>query len=131
MATAERFLDDADSLESAVFQALGAASACWDNLEGAGVFQSERARAIGEELLERIGPGWPGQSWCRTHARVETTQEPYAVCGDCGHVWVSAWRLWAEHALVQFNSWSTLMALRSPWHIHECPACGFDLRPPG
>jgi hypothetical protein len=38
-------------LATAVFQALGAASACWDNLEGAGVFESERARAVGDALL--------------------------------------------------------------------------------
>lgn len=42
------------NLRSAVFQALGAASACWDNLTGAGVFESDRACAIGERLLEFI-----------------------------------------------------------------------------
>lgn len=34
-----------------VFQALGAASVCWDNLSGAGVFDSTRAKAIGDALL--------------------------------------------------------------------------------
>jgi hypothetical protein len=48
------------SLEAAVFQALGAASACWENLEGAGVFQSERAKEIGEALLEVIPELIPG-----------------------------------------------------------------------
>lgn len=42
----------ATELETAVFEALGAASACWDNLEGAGVFESTRCKQIGEELLE-------------------------------------------------------------------------------
>lgn len=41
-------------LETAVFQALGAASACWTNLAGAGVFESERAEAIGQALIARI-----------------------------------------------------------------------------
>jgi len=50
----ERYLDKADTLEDLVFQALGAASACWANLEGAGVFESDRAKAIGDELLERL-----------------------------------------------------------------------------
>jgi hypothetical protein len=49
-----RHVDNSEDLRSAVFQALGAASACWDDLSNAGVFQSERARGIGEELLERI-----------------------------------------------------------------------------
>lgn len=49
-----KYLDGATSLEQAVFQALGAASACWGNLEGAGVFQAERAMQIGEELLAFI-----------------------------------------------------------------------------
>lgn len=124
-----QFLEHAESLEEAVFQALGAASACWDNLEGAGVFQAERAHAIGVELLERIGGGWGGQSWCSAHGRVESTKAPYEVCGNCGHVWVSAWRLWVEHALMRFNLRDTWGAVRTPWHIHACPACGFDLRP--
>ncbi len=37
--------------EEAVYQALGAASACWENLRGAGVFRSERAVMIGQALL--------------------------------------------------------------------------------
>lgn len=39
-----------------VFEALGAVSACWDNLKGAGVFESTRARAIGEKLLDDLRP---------------------------------------------------------------------------
>lgn len=41
-------------LATAVFQALGAASVCWDSMEGTGVFQSERAKAIGDALLAVI-----------------------------------------------------------------------------
>ncbi len=46
--------DGSIPLETAVFQALGAASACWANLEGAGVFQSERAKEIGEALIDHV-----------------------------------------------------------------------------
>lgn len=46
--------DGSLSLESAVFQALGAASTCWDSLLHAGVFHSDRAKEIGETLLEFI-----------------------------------------------------------------------------
>lgn len=38
----------------AVFQGLGAASVCWDNMAGAGVFESEAAAAVGEGLLVRL-----------------------------------------------------------------------------
>jgi hypothetical protein len=41
---------DEDS-ETAVFLALGAASTCWDE---AGVFQSERAKQVGDELIEHL-----------------------------------------------------------------------------
>lgn len=37
--------------EEAVFQALGAVSACWSDLSGAGNFQSSRADVIGEALM--------------------------------------------------------------------------------
>lgn len=46
--------DGSLSLDSAVFQALGAASTCWDSLRQAGVFDSTRAKAIGDRLLEFI-----------------------------------------------------------------------------
>ena len=46
--------DDPARLEMLVFQALGAASACWSNKEGAGESQSERAEEIGEALLAEI-----------------------------------------------------------------------------
>lgn len=41
-------------LQSAVYQALGAASVCWENLDSAGIFQSDRAVLIGEALIQRI-----------------------------------------------------------------------------
>jgi hypothetical protein len=41
-------------IETAVFQALGAASMCWDSVELAGAFHSEKAKAIGLALLDKI-----------------------------------------------------------------------------
>lgn len=49
-----REYDGSLPLESAVFQALGAASVCWESMEGTGIFQSDRAKEIGEALLEVI-----------------------------------------------------------------------------
>lgn len=44
-------------LETAVFQALGAASTCWENLRGAGIFNSTRAKEIGDKLLAHLRKG--------------------------------------------------------------------------
>lgn len=41
-------------LDSAVFQAMGAASTCWENMKGAGEFQSEHAVIIGNALIAKI-----------------------------------------------------------------------------
>lgn len=46
--------DAMPTVRSLVFQALGAASMCWENIEGAGVFRSERAAEIGEGLIEEL-----------------------------------------------------------------------------
>jgi hypothetical protein len=42
-------------ISTAIGIVIGAASACWSNLEGAGVFESERASALVDVLLERVG----------------------------------------------------------------------------
>lgn len=44
--------------QAAVFRALGAASTCWEDMSGTGVFDSTRAKEIGEDLLHQLGlPG--------------------------------------------------------------------------
>ena len=48
------FDTEADSIEQAVFLALGAASTCWESMEGTGEFQSDRAKAIGQDLVQYI-----------------------------------------------------------------------------
>ena len=45
-------LDQATNEREAVFQALGAASTCWEHMEGAGIFDDQKAIQIGEELME-------------------------------------------------------------------------------
>lgn len=60
MATAPATVDwrqelaGADSLEEAVGLAIGAASVCWTNPGGAGVFLSGRAAEISEALVELV-----------------------------------------------------------------------------
>lgn len=47
------------SLETAVYEAIGAASVCWENMSGTGIFQEDRARDIAEQLLHRIMQAQP------------------------------------------------------------------------
>lgn len=49
-----READGSLSVEAAIFQALGAVSVCWETPEGSGVFDSDRAKEIGEALLEVV-----------------------------------------------------------------------------
>jgi hypothetical protein len=42
------------TLEEAVYQAIGAASMCWEDVAKAGVFDSDRAKAIGDALLAKV-----------------------------------------------------------------------------
>jgi hypothetical protein len=45
------------TLESLVYQAIGAASMCWTNMRGAGEFDSARAIEVAEALLREIRKG--------------------------------------------------------------------------
>ena len=42
------------TIESAVYQTVGAASVAWENLSGAGVFDSEYAKTTAERLLDLL-----------------------------------------------------------------------------
>lgn len=55
-------------LSRLVFEALGAVSACWENLSGAGNFESTKARQIGEELLDGIRQHFQGHKAQRQNA---------------------------------------------------------------
>ena len=48
-----QIVTDADTLESFVFQTLGAASICWSETPK-GIFDSDRAKLLGDQLMERI-----------------------------------------------------------------------------
>lgn len=61
-----------------VFEALGAASVCWDNPGGAGVFDSDRAARIGRGLLEALGYEVPENY----RERVPESSEPAEPVGE-------------------------------------------------
>jgi hypothetical protein len=50
---------DAEYQRRCVFEAIGAGSTCWESLEGTGIFQDDRAVAVGNALCEVLGlPGY-------------------------------------------------------------------------
>jgi len=54
MPSPDNILDPNLGLEEFIGQAVGAASMCWENPEGAGAFDSTRAQQIVEEIMRRI-----------------------------------------------------------------------------
>lgn len=46
--------DESPSMEAAIFQAIGAASVCWNPMDGTGVFDDASAKEIGLGLIEFI-----------------------------------------------------------------------------
>lgn len=50
-------LDKAPDILTAIQLAIGAASMCWENVDRAGVFESDRASAISELLHRRVTLG--------------------------------------------------------------------------
>ncbi len=47
-------LDIARRWDEKIMQSIGEASMCWSNIDGAGVFNSERAKQIGNDLLKYL-----------------------------------------------------------------------------
>lgn len=47
-------LDHSVGIEEFVGQAIGAASVCWENPGGAGVFDSTRAAQIADEIMDHL-----------------------------------------------------------------------------
>lgn len=47
-------LESGEDTAGVIYLALGAASACWTNLDGAGTFESTRASILGRALLEEL-----------------------------------------------------------------------------
>ncbi len=45
---------DLTALEKVVFEAIGRASMCWENIEGAGEFNASLAVMVGDSLVSKI-----------------------------------------------------------------------------
>lgn len=57
-----KFLDDANTLEEAIGMSIGAASTCWADLSGAGVFNDAMACEIVNDLIAWIKDRIPDQT---------------------------------------------------------------------
>lgn len=51
------------TLEESVYQAVGAASTCWESMEGTGIFQDDQAREIASTLMGKIRQETAGEQW--------------------------------------------------------------------
>lgn len=72
-----------DALAEAVFVALGSASACWENLGGAGVFDSDRCAEIGHELVAWLAEQYAAQrAEGAREALAEVERRSYKVYAD-------------------------------------------------
>lgn len=103
----DREHDGSLSLSAAVFQALGAASVCWEHMEGTGIFQSDRAKAIGDELVEVLGgdrqlvpPLTPAEMDLATALRL--TAEYAMLPALPGWSWYDALRRWVPAELAGY-----------------------------
>lgn len=64
-----------DPIATVIFQALGAASVCWDDMTNAGVFHSEEAKAIGDSVVEWLGDvGVPQRKGANDYAHIYTDE---------------------------------------------------------
>lgn len=73
-------LGDSGKAATLIFEALGAASMCWDNPGGAGEFLSRRASEIGHKLMRDLGYELPeGYTFDvdTTDVRLETRSAEY------------------------------------------------------
>lgn len=50
----QHFHEDRADLEQAVGLTIGAASVCWENMNGTGVFESDRAKELLDQLVDYI-----------------------------------------------------------------------------
>ena len=73
-------------LREAIFQALGAASTCWEPMDCTGVFESQRAEQIGEELMQVILQWASGRDTQPTAANHQVDEQGFTVhlADECG-----------------------------------------------
>lgn len=76
-------VDEPLTLEEILFQSLGAASMCWESPDKAGVFDSSRAKVIGESLMREVNAGLIKAQMEGPHA--ELAYEMYALLCNSQH----------------------------------------------
>lgn len=80
---AMRFPHTVQSLANEIYQGLGAASTCWDNIGAAGTFDSTHCKEIGDKLfafiLEKTGLGEPNLGCATTEELVQELHTRIAI----------------------------------------------------
>lgn len=66
--------------------------------------------------------------WCHSCLKLEPLpDEYYSVCGECGHVYVTAEELLeAENRLLFEMQVTKPPVVTDPEHVYTCPLCGHD-----
>ena len=79
--------DDAENTHAAVFQAIGAASMCWETIERAGVFNSDRTKEIAEDLLAFLDAHQPLLGFATTRQLIHELAARAEVAESVGETW--------------------------------------------
>ena len=74
----EELYQEQPTLKNKVFEALGTASMCWETPSGAGVFQSDEAIKVGEQLMTEIENDVPTAIAILKKALSEDKNSPYS-----------------------------------------------------
>jgi hypothetical protein len=126
--TTESLLPETNqALTHAIYEGVGAASACWDNLSGAGVFRDDQARQVAEHLLDRVKIltgfeephlGLATNAQLReelsTREKMGNTEDDYRTVGDPGTPqWTlvtEEWTGWGKEFLWQLTDSSSIFS---------------------
>lgn len=69
-----------EAAATAVFEAIGEASTCWENMKGTGIFDDQRAAQIGLDLMDKLGipvpSGYRPRPDTQTVPYASTTEQP-------------------------------------------------------
>lgn len=81
------YFGEAETIEDAVGQAMGAASTCWEHVDRAGVFDPVRAMEIADALIEFIASKQPMLGYATTHDLIRELWARADIGKTVGEAW--------------------------------------------
>lgn len=105
-------------LEEVIFQALGAASTCWEDMSGTGVFDSNRAKSLGDDVIHWIRNHYSSWRWLESTRELQVKffgLDYDALTGDALGDYFMAMTIAAQCELIEFleeTNWK-------PWMHHD------------